>query len=64
MGICSRKGGGRARWENKIKTPLLPKKPSSYYKEELVVSAMLQTFHKVMEVAVSGCFSNLGERRD
>jgi len=27
MGICSRKGGGRARWKNKIKTPLLPKKP-------------------------------------
>lgn len=26
MGICSRKGGGRARWENKIKIPLLPKK--------------------------------------
>lgn len=27
MGICSRKGGGRARWENKIKTPLFPKNP-------------------------------------
>lgn len=27
MGICSRKGEGRVRWENKIKTPLLPKNP-------------------------------------
>lgn len=59
-GALLKEKGRRERWKNKIKTPLLPKNlPFFYYKEEAVVSTTLQTFYKIMEVAVSSCFSYL-----